>query len=98
NYSTGSTITLTEENGNVSDKIYTVVTLGDINGDAKADGSDAFIIGLYMNGMLSAETVAEAICCDIDFNGVINEDDFDTLERCGLFEDYISNLYQEAEQ
>ena len=97
-YSTGSIITLTDENGSISDKIYTVVTLGDVDGDAKADGSDAFIIGLYMNGMLSAETVAEAICCDIDFNGVINEDDFDTLERCGLFEDYISNLYQEAEQ
>ena len=97
NYSTGSTITLTEENGNVSDKIYTVVTLGDINGDTKADGNDAFIIGLYINGMLSAETAAEAICCDIDFNGIIDEEDFGTLERCGLFDDYISNLYQGAD-
>ncbi|MBR4050626.1 MAG: S8 family serine peptidase [Clostridia bacterium] len=98
NYSTGSTITLTDENGNVSDKIYTVVTLGDINGDTKADGNDAFIIGLYINGMLSAETAAEAICCDIDFNGIIDEEDFGTLERCGLFDDYISNLYQGADQ
>ncbi len=97
NYSTGSTITLTDEQGNVSDKIYTVVTLGDINSDTKADGNDAFIIGLYINGMLSAETVAEEICCDIDFNGIIDEEDFSTLERCGLFDDYISNLYQGAD-
>ena len=96
-FSTGSIITLTDKNGNVSDKIYTVVTLGDINGDAKADGSDAFIIGLYVNGMLSAETAAELICCDTDFNGIIDEEDFRMLERCGLFDDYISNLYQGAE-
>ena len=96
-FSTGSIITLTDKNGNVSDKIYTVVTLGDINGDAKADGSDAFIIGLYVNGMLSAETAAELICCDTDFNGRIDEEDFRMLERCGLFDDYISNLYQGAE-
>ncbi len=98
NYSTGSTITITDDNGKVSDKIYTVVTLGDIDGDAKADGEDAFIIGLYMNGMLSAETAAELICCDVDFNGVIDEEDFRMLERCGLFDDYISNLYQGADQ
>lgn len=98
NYSTGSTITLTDEQGNVLDKIYTVVTLGDIDADTKADGNDAFIIGLYINGMLSAQTAAETICCDIDFNGIIDEEDFRTLERCGLFDDYISNLYQGADQ
>lgn len=98
NYSTGSTITLTDEQGNASDKIYTVVTLGDIDADTKADGNDAFIIGLYINGMLSVQTAAEIICCDIDFNGIIDEEDFRTLERCGLFDDYISNLYQGADQ
>ena len=98
NYSTGSTITLTDESGNTEDKIYTVVTLGDVDGNAKADGEDAFIIGLYMNGMLSAEAAAQVICCDVDFNGVIDEEDFRMLERCGLFEDYISNLYQGADQ
>lgn len=97
-YSTGSTITLADESGKISDKIYTVVTLGDVDGNAKADGEDAFIIGLYMNGMLSAQTAAEVICCDIDFNGIIDEEDFRMLERCGLFDDYISNLYQGADQ
>lgn len=98
NYSTGSTVTLTDEQGNVSDKIYTVITLGDVNCDTRADGEDAFIASLYANGMLSAETVAQTVCCDLDFNGVINEDDFAVLERCGLFDDYISNLYQGADQ
>lgn len=93
-YSTGSTITLSDERGKISDKIYTVVTLGDVDGDAKADGSDAFIVGLYISGMLPVETAAETICCDVDFNGIIDEEDFAVLERCGLFEDYISNLYQ----
>ena len=93
-YSTGSTITLSDESGKISDKLYTVVTLGDVDGDAKADGSDAFIVGLYISGMLPVDNAAQTICCDVDFNGIIDEEDFAVLERCGLFEDYISNLYQ----
>lgn len=93
NYSTGSTIQLVDSDGNVSDRVYTVITLGDLNSDAEADGEDAFIVGLYMRGMISADTAAELTCCDLDFNGVIDEEDFRILEACGLFEGYISNKY-----
>lgn len=96
NYSTGSIITLTDANGNISDTTYSVVTVGDINGDAKADGEDAFIVSLCMSGMLSASQATELIALDADCSGTVDEDDFDLLVRCGLFEDSIVNMYQEA--
>ncbi len=96
NYSTGSIIALSDAEGNFSDNIYTVVALGDVNGDAKADGEDAFIISLCTSGMLSPEAAATLIACDADCNGMIDEEDFLLLERCGLFDDYIDNRYQEA--
>ncbi len=97
NYSTGSTVTLTDAQGNDSGVVYTVVVIGDINGDCKADGEDAFIASLYANGMLTADSAAKLAACDADCSGTVDENDFLLLERCGLEEDYIYNFYQGAD-
>ncbi len=94
-YSTGSTVTLTEPKSRSAGASYKIAALGDINGDGKADGEDAFLISLYINGDVEAEEYMLA-AYDADCSGTIDAEDVALLERVGLYTDVINNTYTES--
>lgn len=81
---TGSVIELYSDN--TLKNTITVSVKGDVNGDDKFDGYDAYLAGLLNNGLLSAQDIGAASndAADVDENGIVDEADFELLESNGL--------------
>ena len=65
---------------------YTVVVYGDVSGDGWYDGTDAYFIRLYTNGMFSknALTAAQLTACDANHDDKIDMADAKLVEQAGL--------------
>ena len=71
--------------GSIADT-YTAVLFGDVDGDGKYDGADAYKVNLMVNGHLTKEQVGNEIwaAADCNHDGVIDTSDVALLERAGL--------------
>ena len=80
---TGSQVSVEFEDVTVN---YTTVIFGDVNGDGWYDGTDAMIVKLLANGMLTKDSVTEAqyMAADCNHDGVIDNLDVDLLEQAGI--------------
>lgn len=74
NNATGSQVHLVSENGIVVD-IYTIVILGDPNGDGAVDGFDVIAIDLYIHDAIELEG-AYLVAADVNKDGVVDETDY----------------------
>ena len=65
---------------------YTAVVFGDVDGDGKYDGTDAYKVNLMANGLLTKEQVGDEVwaAADCNHDGVINASDVAILEKAGL--------------
>ncbi len=82
---TGDVICLTNDNGEVCNKL-TVVIFGDVNGDGWYDGTDSIIVSCLDNGMLTQDEVSEAayMAADCNHDAVIDALDVVLLEQAGV--------------
>ena len=70
---------LLSENGTIVD-VYTVVILGDINGDSAVDAFDAAVLSLYLGGFAQLD-LAYLEAADLNKDGTIDERDYQTLRN-----------------
>ena len=72
---------------------YTIVIFGDVNGDGWYDGTDSIIVSCLANGLLTQDSVSEAVyrAADCNHDGVIDSFDVAILEQAGLL---LSNVDQ----
>lgn len=75
NDATGAQIQLVSENGIITDT-YTIVVLGDVNGDSAVDMFDASILNMYLNGYRQLEG-AYLEAADLNRDGVVDNVDYD---------------------
>lgn len=70
---TGSVLDIYNNNGELY-KSYTILIIGDINGDCRADAMDAVLIKCYLTRMISLST-AQFRAADVNFDNSITVDD-----------------------
>lgn len=92
-HSTGSTVILSDGNDSTSDIVYTVIAVGDINGDGCADGEDAVIANLCVNGIIQPDGIY-TYAYDANCDSSITAEDVELLEQVGLYNDVIINFYE----
>lgn len=83
--STGTRVQVVPVGGAVSDT-YTIVILGDINGDSAIDAADQFCLNLYLNGHTEING-AYLKACDVNGDGSVNITDYNLL-RCFAVGDF----------
>lgn len=76
--STGTRVQVVPVSGVVVDT-YTIVILGDINGDSTIDAADQFYLNLHQNGHTEIGG-AHLAACDINGDGVVNKNDYNILK------------------
>lgn len=81
---TGSTVNVLKSGKTVDS--FKVIVFGDVNGDSWYDGTDAVLVNMIANGMLTREQIGEAVwlAADCNHDGVINQADVDLLNKAGL--------------
>ena len=94
-YSTGSTVTLSKDG--CEDVVYTVVVLGDIDGNGKADANDAFLSRMYAIGLLKTAQNAYTVAADADCDGAVTESDSMLIQESAIYENSIFNNYTAGE-
>ena len=72
-------------------KTLTVIIFGDVNGDCKADGMDAVIMGCIANGMGSYDDCVK-YAADVDFNGSVSAEDIAAVAGYAIKTDFISQI------
>ncbi len=72
-------------------KSYTIIIFGDVNGDCYADGQDAVVISAIIDSPDSYEAPIK-YAADVDFNDMINENDYSTTANYAIKLDYISQI------
>jgi len=74
-------------NNNQIVESYVIVIYGDLDGNARTDGSDSLTAALIAGGLISGENVSEAVlmAADANHDGIVNELDARLLELAGLF-------------
>ena len=72
-------------------KTYTVIIFGDVNGDCKADGTDAVVIGCIANGMGEYDDCVK-YAADVDFDGNVSDVDIATVAGYAIQTDFISQI------
>ncbi len=83
---------------------YTVLIYGDVDGNGRCDGQDAFIVKLITEGFLSESDVGEVSykAADCNFDGLVNNFDVELLTRAGLMlgeiEQYETDIVTNSEE
>lgn len=72
-------------------KTFTIIIFGDVNGDCKADGMDAVIMGCMTNGMGEYDNCV-AFAADVDFDGSVSDTDIETVKKYAIKTGYISQI------
>ena len=82
---TGSTLTLIDPYGEAVES-FTLVIFGDVNGDQRYDGTDAYLVRLIVNGMIpsAALTDAQRLAADCNHDGTVDSLDAAILVHAGL--------------
>lgn len=82
---TGSTLTLIDPYGEAVES-FTLVVFGDVNGDQRYDGTDAYLVRLIVNGMIpsAALTDAQRLAADCNHDGSVDSLDAAILVHAGL--------------
>ncbi|MBP9989172.1 MAG: InlB B-repeat-containing protein [Ruminococcus sp.] len=88
---TDTVFTVTEKGTGKLVKKYIIVIFGDVNGDGWYDGTDAVVVNLIANGMLTKEQVGEAVymAADCNHDGAIDTNDVKLLKNAGILLDEI---------
>lgn len=83
-YSTGSVVTVYA--GDIPAAEYTLVLFGDVDGDGKYDGFDAYLVSCLDCGALAPEDLSAAslAAADCNHDGAINGYDVNILVRAGI--------------
>ena len=73
------------KHADASDKTYTIVIFGDVNGDGYYDGQDAFMVSLISSGVFTKEQIGKDayFAADCNHDGRIDETDVAILEKAG---------------
>ena len=79
---TGTRVQAVPVSGTVFDT-YTIVILGDINGDSAIDAADQFYLNLYLNGHTEIDG-AYLAACDVSGDGTVNITDYNHLRRIAV--------------
>lgn len=93
-HSTGSTVILSDGDDSTSNIVYTVIAVGDVNGDGAADAEDAMLVNLCINGDIEMPDEKLFPAYDANCDGSITAEDVELLEQVGLYNDVIINLYE----
>lgn len=72
-------------------KTFTIIIFGDVNGDCKADGMDAVIMGCMTNGMGEYDKCV-TFAADVDFDGSVSDTDIETVKKYAIKTGYISQI------
>lgn len=72
-------------------KTFTIIIFGDVNGDCKADGMDAVIMGCMTNGMGEYDNCV-TFAADVDFDGSVSYTDIETVKKYAIKTGYISQI------
>lgn len=72
-------------------RTYTIIIFGDVNGDCKADGMDAVLIGCMTNDMGEYDDCIK-YAADVDFDGSISDADSVTVAGYAIGTDVISQI------
>lgn len=87
---TGSQLKIYTLNGELY-KTFTIIIFGDVNGDCKADGMDAVIMGCMTNGMGEYDNCV-TFAADVDFDGSVSDTDIETVKKYAIKTGYISQI------
>ncbi len=89
---TGSIIRIV--NAGATLKTYTALVYGDIDGNGKINGQDAFLIELYTNGMLTAADIGVLgmRAADADHDGNVDADDLTLVRNAGVSKASVSQV------
>ena len=79
---TGTRVQAVPVSGTIFDT-YTIVILGDINGDSAIDAADQFYLNLYLNGHTEIDG-AYLAACDVSGDGTVNITDYNHLRRIAV--------------
>lgn len=72
-------------------KTFTIIIFGDVNGDCKADGMDAVIMGCMTKGMGEYDNCV-TFAADVDFDGSVSDTDIETVKKYAIKTGYISQI------
>ena len=72
-------------------KTYTIIIFGDVNGDCKADGMDAVLIGCMANNMGEYDDSIK-YAADVNFDGSVSDADSVTVAGYAIGNDVISQI------
>ena len=72
-------------------KTYTIIIFGDVNGDCKADGMDAVLIGCMANNMGEYDDSIK-YAADVNFDGSVSDTDSVTVAGYAIGNDVISQI------
>lgn len=72
-------------------KTYTIIIFGDVNGDCKADGMDAVLIGCMANNMGEYDDSIK-YAADVNFDGSVSDSDSVTVAGYAIGNDVISQI------
>ncbi len=87
---TGTVIRLV--NGGEVLKYYTLIIFGDVDGNARADGTDANLVYALNADLieLSALSTAQQYACDANNDGRIDVEDYNLLIQAGLLKTTVN--------
>ena len=91
---TGVKLDICDSSGNKIDT-YTIIIVGDINGDGFYNGMDSVLLKCLSNSLISKSIIDENILIAVDCNqnGQLDEADYEVLDAAGVFLEEINQTF-----